>query len=140
MEYRSPTKRSSSGQRVLSTDWEYLGRNANFCLQGLDCISYPDIHCPEVIVITTIILMVVVLPAPLGPRNPKTSPPYTLKITLLTAHLVPYFSGHEPINDERLSFINLELVYLEGALGYHSYLLDSIYYIAGLVGSDPAIS
>ncbi|GAW57397.1 uncharacterized protein PD653_4841 [Nocardioides sp. PD653] len=39
----------------------------------------------------TITRIVVVLPAPLGPRNPVTLPGWQTKLTLSTAVNVPYF-------------------------------------------------
>src|ERR1044071_3357566 len=46
----------------------------------------PEVGCSR----PTIILIVVVFPAPFGPRKPNTSPAYTSKLTLSTATLSPY--------------------------------------------------
>ena len=45
----------------------------------------PEVGTPSVV----IILMVVVLPAPFGPRNPHTSPSSTSKLMSSTAFIPP---------------------------------------------------
>ena len=44
------------------------------------------------------IIMVVLLPAPFGPRNPKISPSWTLSEILSTAFIFPNFFDNESIS------------------------------------------
>ena len=80
----------------------HLNRQIGIALRGVEELSETesarraeDIRCPAIVMepwsgVSTpvIILMVVVLPAPFGPMNPKSSPPSTWSVRSSTAFLL----------------------------------------------------